>query len=243
MCEQFKSSFSETNPYKIYDYLIKLGMYKPNRKSYRNFEDMKLEGVWGKVDAMFKKYRRKWKGPNIPIYIFPIGAINGLFLGRQEKKSGLAFKDKLFLFLSSLDDEKELEALFVHEYHHTCRINKQNKRIEEFTLLDSIVMEGLAENAVKECCGTKYVANWCTYYSNKEILHFWKRYIHKSLHVKKEDEIHDYILYGSKNYPRMLGYAAGFEIVSMYKMKNDFSIIQSFQLPSKHFILEMENSI
>lgn len=222
---------------------MKYGMYKPNRRSLDNFEKMKEQGIWEEIEKLFKKYRREWNGPNISIYIFPITVMNWLFLGRQEVKSGIAFKDKLFLFLSPLEDEREIEALFVHEYHHTCRINEQNKSIETFTLLDSLVMEGLAENAVEECCGPDYRAKWCTYYSRKEIQYYWKRYIREKLHVKKENKIHDQILYGYKDFPKMLGYAAGYEIVSMYKSKNDFSIKQSFQLPSEHFISENKNII
>ena len=238
-----KTSFSETNPQKIYDYLLKFGMYKPNRRSFVNFENMKKQGMWEVVDKLFKKYRRKWNGPDIPIYIFPIAMKNQLFSGRQDVKSGISFKDKLFLFLSPLEDEREIEALFVHEYHHTCRINKQNKSIEEFTLLDSLIMEGLAENAVEECCGTIYRAKWCTYYSEKEILYFWKTLIRKKLHVKKDQKIHDQILYGYENFPKMLGYAVGYEIVSMYKSKNFFSIKESFQLPPENLILEIDKTI
>ncbi|MDF1512080.1 DUF2268 domain-containing putative Zn-dependent protease, partial [Robertmurraya sp. DFI.2.37] len=38
-------------------------------------------------------------------------------------------KRKCFLFLTPLEDLMELEALFVHEYHHVCRMNKQKKEI------------------------------------------------------------------------------------------------------------------
>ncbi len=66
----------------------------------------------------------------------------------------------MFLFLTPLEDEKELEALIIHEYHHVCRMNKITKPIQEYTLLDSMVMEGLAEYTVENYCGKNYNAKW-----------------------------------------------------------------------------------
>ena len=54
----------------------------------------------------------------------------------------------MFLFLTPSLAEKELEALIVHEYHHICRLKILAKPYHEFTLLDSILMEGFAEYAV-----------------------------------------------------------------------------------------------
>ncbi len=237
ICQHVKTSFSEDDSQKIYEYLMRYGMYKPNRRSYANFGNMKKQGIWEKTDELFNKYRRKWNGPNVPIYIFPIAIMNQLFSARQDVKSGIAFNDKLFLFLSPLEDEKEIEALLVHEYHHTCRINKQNKSMEEFTLLDSLIMEGLAENAVEECCGPSYRAKWCTYYTRKEILNYWERYIQEKLQIKKTDKEHDEILYGGRNIPKMLGYAAGYEIVTIYTEDNNLSMKQSLLLPAEGFVL------
>lgn len=241
ICGQLKNKFKEENPEKIYQYLLNFGMYKPNRKTYFTFKKMKEEKIWEKVELLFKKYRNKWKGPNVHIYIFPIASTNSFFTNRQNVKSGIAFADMLFLFLTPLGDETELEALFIHEYHHVCRLNRQKKSLEDVTLLDSIVMEGLAEYAVETSCGPKYRANWCTNYTRKEIFHYWKRYIQERLTMKKTEKKHDEILYGGRNIPKMLGYAAGYEMVSIYKEDNNLSIKQSFLLPAERFLLQIES--
>ncbi|KAB2337712.1 DUF2268 domain-containing protein [Cytobacillus depressus] len=211
-------------------------MYKPNRKSFENFKQIKTKNYWEKTERIFQKYKKAWKGPDIPIYIFPIAAVNSIFQRRNFKKSGVAFKDKLFLFISPFEDEKELEALFVHEYHHTCRIHRQNKQLSEATLLDSMILEGLAEHTVADCCGKKYLADWCEYYSKKEILFFWEKFLKQKGSTKKLDKLHDEILYGNGRFPKMVGYAAGFVIVSIYRDEKDYSLKDSFDLPSERFI-------
>ncbi|WP_409974433.1 DUF2268 domain-containing protein [Bacillus sp. Bva_UNVM-123] len=240
ICQRLQKVFAEENPQKIYHYLMTFGMYKPNRQTYNHFEKLKEQKMWEKIKKIYLKYKRKWNGPNVEIYLFPIAAKNSIFSISENVKSGIAFKDKIFLFITPFKDETELEALFVHEYHHTCRLIKQNKPLEELTLLDSIVLEGLAEYAVEVCCGSKYRTKWCTYYSRKEITYFWKKYIQDRLEIKKNKKIHDEILFGRKNIPQMLGYAAGYEIVSIYKERNNLTMKESFLLPSENFILRKE---
>ncbi|WP_423827173.1 DUF2268 domain-containing putative Zn-dependent protease [Serratia marcescens] len=48
------------------------------------------------------------------------------------------------------------------------------------------------------------------------------------------------MLFGYKKYPKMLGYAAGYEIISIFKEKQDISFKDSFLLPSERFISEIE---
>lgn len=237
---KFMKLFGEDDPQKVYEYLMKFGMYKPNRRTLACFEELKRRNTWEKTEKIFKKYQRKWDGKDIPIYIFPMNGTNSFFGRTENLKSGVAFKDKLFLFLTPLADEMELEALFVHEYHHTCRINKQNKSWKKFTLQDSLIMEGLAEYAVETCCGPKYRARWCNYYSRKEIHYFWERFLQKNLQIEKRSEQHDEIFYGYKKYPKMIGYAAGYEIVSIFKEKQNLTLKDSLLLPSERFFSELE---
>ncbi|MEH7346800.1 DUF2268 domain-containing putative Zn-dependent protease [Bacillus sp. JJ1532] len=239
ICARFSKSFSGDSPNKIYKYLSQFGMYKPNRQSYENFTELKKRNYWKKVEAIFRKYKKEWKGPDIPIYIFPMASINSLFSQVKTTKSGVAFKDKLFLFLTPLEDDLELEALFIHEYHHTCRLQHQNKKIEDNTLIDSMILEGLAEHTVKEYCGQDYLAYWCKSYSKKEILNFWERFLKQQRSTKRFSKLHDDILFGRGTYPKMIGYSAGFVFVSMYKEKKDLSLQESFKLDSETFITSL----
>ncbi|MBM4764244.1 hypothetical protein GNT69_18430 [Bacillus sp. B15-48] len=237
MCSKFKHLFGNDDSRNIYQYLSGFGMYRPNRQSYFFYEEMKNQNIWDKVAKYFHFYRKKWGGPNIPVYLFPLSSVGG-FRRREEVavKSGVSFKDKMFLFIGPVNDEKEIEALFVHEYHHVCRMNRQDKSLKDYTLLDSIVMEGLAENAVKEFCGEQYVAKWSTHYSAEDLEKNWTRHIKENLQCKKHNKIHDEILFGHKGYPPMIGYALGYERVSQYRKKHKISIEESFRIPAEKLI-------
>lgn len=87
------------------------------------------------------------------------------------------------------------------------------KESEDTTLLDAIILEGLAENAVCQYVGKEQQARWTTYYSDEQLYSFWKRYVspHKSIFSKHP--LYARLLYGLGFYPTMLGYAVGHYIV------------------------------
>jgi len=236
ICERLTDHFpGEVNPQKIYRYLLDFGMYKPNQKSRKTYEEMKSRKLWEKIEKIYLKYKSKWKGPDIPIFIFPMDASNGRLMKEGKGKSGVSFKDKLFLFLTPIEDPKEIEALFVHEYHHVCRMNGLIKDPSEYTLLDSIILEGLAEHAVAENCGEEYTGDWSRRYSTEELAEFWKKDLSEKLSITRKDKLHDQILFGMGSRPRLLGYAMGYEIVKQYKHRKNFTEKASFKIPSDKF--------
>lgn len=234
ICKRMKKSFEDADEKEIFQFLYKKGLYKPSKFSKIDYHKLKKIRVWEKIDRFFHKYKKKWNGPDIPIYIFPIRkSINMNF-----QKTGISFKDKMILFLSPLEDDKEYEALFVHEYHHASRMNQLIKPLDEYTLLDSIIMEGLAEHAVLEYCGSEYLAKWCEYYSDKMIKNFWNFYLSKNLNIKLDDPMHDVLLYGMKQFPKMVGYACGFYLINEFKKKNHFSTKTFLDSPPERFLID-----
>ncbi|CRK83474.1 DUF2268 domain-containing protein [Neobacillus massiliamazoniensis] len=229
--------FKGQNENKIYQQLLKFGMYRPNRLSKKNLKWMLEKNVWNKVDQLFQHYRSSWSGPDIPIFLFPLDQAGGFLIRRQESnKSGVSFPDKMFLFLSGVEDLKEIEAVFVHEFHHVCRLRKINKNMNEYTLLDSIIIEGLAEYAVMRNCGRPYIANWCRLYSASEMEHFWEQFFSRHLARRKDERIHDDLLYGGGRIPKLLGYALGFNIVENFYKNNQYSTKLSFSIPATKYI-------
>jgi uncharacterized protein YjaZ len=235
ICKRLLNDFQEKHPEPIYEYLRNFGMYRPGISSQQQFQKLQEIDVWNKIEKIYQKYKKKWDGPDLPIYIFPF---NDQVKNpeRSEAKAGVSFKDKMFLFLSPLNDEKEYEALFVHEYHHVCRIYQQKKSISDYTLLDSIVLEGLAEHMVEKYCGEEYIAKWCRYYSRDKLEDFWEEYILKYKDSRKGEAIHERVLYGLGRLPVLLGYAAGYYIIENYKNENHFSTKATFILPTESFI-------
>jgi uncharacterized protein YjaZ len=231
-----ESRHRNENPLHFYRYIQKFGMYKPTRQAYSTFQKLKQQNVWKVIEKIHKKYQKKWAGPDIPVYIFPLAERLGLFTKTASSKSGISFHDKLFLFLTPNLTENEIEALFVHEYHHVCRMNYLDKTIQDYTLLDSIILEGLAEVAVREHCGEDYLAKWCTLYSEQQITQYWNKYIKKNLSIRKNQELHDQLLFGERGIPKMLGYAAGYKLIEAYKKTRHITVQQSFSIEGTKFL-------
>jgi len=243
ICKRFLKEFNESESKPIYEYLTSFGMYRPNHASFRTYETLKKKKTWETINKIYEKYRKKWLGPQVNIYIFPINQSSASFFReRKTRKSGVSFPDRMFLFIGDYEDENELEALFVHEYHHVCRMKKQNRKPIEFTLLDSIILEGLAELEVEKNCGTEYLADWCHYYSQEDIEMYMKKYIMSNLKLKKTDKQHDQLLFGVGAYPKLLGYACGYYLVRKYYKENYFSTKTSFTIQGKHFITQIEET-
>ncbi|MCJ7840367.1 DUF2268 domain-containing protein [Lederbergia sp. NSJ-179] len=218
----------------FYQYLVQFGMYEPSKQSFKVFETLKKEKVWERVASIYQSYRKKWRGPAVKIYLFPVNQNNRFFRQQLRGRAGLSFSDSLFLFLSDGLEEKELEALFVHEYHHATRMGKYKKEKDDYTLLDSILFEGLAEVAVLNCCGKKYTAFW-TDLHNKDFLKRRTETAYKPhFHIKRNHPLHDQLLFGGrKGIPHMMGYAVGYEIAKGYIKENKITILETFSLPSE----------
>jgi uncharacterized protein YjaZ len=223
-------------PRLFYRYLLNFGMYKPNYKTQSSFNQLKQENVWDTVEQLYKKYQQKWEGPDIPVYIFPQASGYRPIVQESTKRSGLSFPDKLFLFLTPKLETQAIEAILVHEYHHICRMKKGKKELKNYSLLDSIILEGLAENAVEETCGKDFVARWCHLYTEKQILTYWKQYLEKNLSITKGHLIHDRLLFGKSRVPAMLGYAAGYTIIAKYKQNNSLKMYETFTMESSQFL-------
>jgi uncharacterized protein YjaZ len=219
----------------FYQYLTKHGMYRSARLAGDIYEKMKEKKLWERFALFEKKYKRKWNGPSVPIYLFPVQEKRGMFQSSM-KKSGVCFKDEIFFFVTDQEDPKEYEALFVHEYHHCVRMKRLSKKEDHYTLLDSIIFEGLAENAVKEYCGEKYVAPWTKAYDEQELSRYYEKWIEPNLEVKRSSPLHDQLLLGQKSFPKMLGYSSGYRLVEHFLKKQDSSTLSLIGEPSSVFL-------
>lgn len=233
ICCAMLGNATEEEGLELYEYLTSFGMYAPNERTKSLFLQLKAEDAWSEVEGFFSNYKRVWKGPDIPIYIFPMQN-RSIFM--KNKKSGVSFKDKMFLFLSPTEDKKDLESLFIHEYHHVCRLNQLNKQLEDYTLLDSIVMEGLAEYAVTNYCGKDYNAKGVLAYTDEKLLYYWENYFKKYNQVKKKERIHDTLLYGKKGFPELIGYAIGYWLIQSTNKNRKISLRESFALSAEEIV-------
>ena len=97
---------------------------------------------------------------------------------------------------------------------------KLAKPRDEYTLLDSLIMEGLAEMAVAEYVGKPYVASWNTQYPDDLLTESWHQYFKENLSIPITNPVHDQLLYGNRIGKAMIGYALGYFIIRQYKRLN-----------------------
>ncbi|KMJ57824.1 Zn-dependent protease [Bacillus sp. LL01] len=224
--------FEDVTAAELYDYLILHGMYRPVRDGKGTVEKLKNMDCWNIVMLEWKRLKKLWNGPDIPIFIFPSDKYNSQIKRDFKGKAGVAFKDKLFLFLPEDIDINEMKALLTHEYNHICVLAKNKRPDDQYTLLDSVLIEGLAESAVNNQLGEDYTSNWTSYYSDKELESFLNKYIIPNKEVKKSERDHMKLLYGKGFYPKMLGYCVGYYLIQkiLNKEKLSYSALMSKSL-------------
>lgn len=225
LCKKIKPLFPSISAKEIYDYFRFHGMYhEPDIKGTTLVETMMKYDTWKIVETEFLALQKKWKGPDVPIIILPSNTKDKKLMKQTNGKAGLAFSDKLFLFVPERISEHELKALFIHEYNHVCRLWHTRKDENSYTLLDSIILEGLAEHAVRERLGDAFTAPWTNFHSNEKLIKFWQEIISPQKELLKSHPLHDRFLFGWNGIPRMAGYCVGYYLVGTYLKTNHLSI-------------------
>jgi uncharacterized protein YjaZ len=235
ICERLASYFENAAARGVYLHLLRHGMHSLAGESAEIVNDMKQNRIWERVESVYRALRARWNGPDVPVFIFPADAHNRKLARDFNSKGGLAYPDKLFLFLLPHHSPREIEALLTHEYNHVCRLAKTRKN--EYTLLDALVLEGLAEQAVGKHVGPEHQAKWVAYYQPEQLRAFWKRYLAPHRSIPQSHSLHDRLLYGLGFYPPMLGYAVGYGIVAA-ALEQERDLLKLSERPSEQ-ILEL----
>ncbi|WP_144462948.1 DUF2268 domain-containing protein [Siminovitchia fortis] len=235
ICKKLKVHFDGASASEIYDYLAFHGMYTPQKNGNIAVKKLRDNKVWDIVQNEKQKLQKIWEGPSIPVFIFPSDTTNEVLKREFHGKSGLAFKDKLFLFVSEENNDAEIRSLFTHEYNHACRLSKYHKDEADYVLLDTIILEGMAENAVRERLGTEFMSNWTSYYPNKKLEKIWRRLVYPNRNVLKTSPKHQNILYGLRSYPKMAGYCVGYYLVKKYMESTGLSSKDLLSIHSEEF--------
>lgn len=185
--------------------------------------------VWDIVKRQLHDLMSMWNGPNTQVAILPMR--HGFI------KNGVAYKHGICLFISNHVSVKELHALITHEYHHICR---QHDQSELPTLLDSVMMEGLAEHAVESLLGEHAISSWTRRYSLEEVKYYWHTDFIDALALRGLHN-HQSFLFGdaSGQLPAHIGYCVGYRIVEAFLKKNGpLTTHQLLQIPSEQIALE-----
>ena len=155
ICVPLMKYFPKVNIEVIHYELLCHGLFESKEwpKIETTIKNMVVKDIWRIVDMEYQRLRSLWKGPDVSIFIFPIRIILGDVKESLPNKSGVAYHNSLFLFLSPSLSVEEIMALFAHEYNHVCRLDYMGVNASQATLLDSIIIEGLGEYAVKDLSG------------------------------------------------------------------------------------------
>ncbi|WP_429339186.1 DUF2268 domain-containing protein [Ornithinibacillus bavariensis] len=232
--KKLSSYFDNADEKDVAMYLTQHGMYyKPVRNGEALVESLRKKNVWGIVQQEEEKLSKLWKGNNIPIFIFPSNTYNRQIMEQYNGRSGLSFRDKLFLFISDINSEDEIRALFTHEYNHCCRLAHNPKDEKDYSLLDVIVLEGMAEQAVNERYGKELQAPWTQYYTQEEAEKIWKSIVQPNADLPKSSRRVTEILYGKKLFPHMAGYCVGYYLVNRYCQQTGKESKDLLSIPSE----------
>lgn len=238
ICERLTAYFKHATANQIYEYLRLHGMYHPHRHGQEQVANLQNNKVWEIVEKDFQALRKLWNGPDVPVFIFPVDSSDRKIQRDMNGKSGLAFKDKLFLFLSEQNTDMEIQALLTHEYNHVCRLTKYSKKEADYVLLDAVILEGLAETAVNERIGEKYLAKWTSYYTEAELDKMWDTLIKPNRNIANSDRRYQPFLYGTRQgLPNMLGYCVGYHLVKKYKEKSGLLVKDMLPLKTENIAL------
>lgn len=208
ICRPLVDVFSQATPKEVQYELIQNGLFKPCEMV--DLEALEKKEIWNNIQEVYEQLKKRWSGPEVPIYIFPITKKNA-----STNKNGVAYRHAIFLFVSETLQKEELGALITHEYNHVCRLHYLNKAFDEITLKESLLLEGLAECAVEELYGDQWLAPWLKRYTKEELVWQWQEHFLPFLEVKGVQN-HFPFLYGDP-LPKWIGYCIGYEIVRTYK--------------------------
>ncbi|OIJ10138.1 hypothetical protein BKP35_13570 [Anaerobacillus arseniciselenatis] len=244
ICEPIADYFEEFNDVQLHQYFLENGMFYPDAKILNELRVMEKNNIWKMLQSYYEMLRKEWSGEEANIFVFPIEKRNKLLMKELNGKMGISFHDVILLFITKDLSHKEIKALFTHEYNHVCRLAEQQKDFDELTLLDSMIIEGMAEVAVEKTIGEELLAPWVSLYSKEELFPYWHRIV-DFLQVKGKEK-HDPILYGDPSsrrgrFPKWFGYCLGYQIVSSYVKNNQgMKVKQLLSIDSKEILAKSD---
>ncbi len=232
----FKGSFKSESR-SLIEHLQAHGMFRFWPDALQTMASLEKNDIFQAVEQEERILQMRWNGPDVPIFILPVNERNRRIRVEFGSKSGLAFSDKLFLFLSADLPRPSISAIMTHEYNHVCRLENMPKEENKMTLLDTIILEGIAEYAVFERLGEAETAAWTSYYTEKQLRHFQDRFVKPHFELRRHDgRLFSNILFGKGHYPDMLGYAVGYSIVKKHLSARNLKVADVLAFPSEDFI-------
>ena len=129
---------------------------------------------------------------------------------------------------------KDLANTITHELNHTIFYYRHFDNFKNYSLLEEMLMEGLAEN-FKEQVAEKEASPWAVALNKKEA--FSELASLNELLDSKDKDLHREVLFGSEKYKKWTGYSVGYWLVKdLINKKPDLSWDQIMKLDSSEFL-------
>lgn len=219
ICKPLQKYFSTNNLESLQFELLNNGLFEPIE--WTGIKTCLLEmadrRMYESVEKEYQMLKEQWSGPEATIFIFPIKMESAHTL----KRNGIAYPGKIILFCSSDLSEFGLKSLIAHEYNHVCRMENLGLELNNISLKDSLIIEGLGEYSVQEQYGENYLAPWTKKYAFEETIELWRKYFVPALNMTGRDKQAEY-MYGNNNnpFPDWIGYSIGYLIVDSFQKKH-----------------------
>lgn len=172
---------------------------------------------WPMLSEWANMLQIEWDGPNRSAYLLPAKIVNAV-----------CFQRCICLFARAPMDDTTLQALFTHEYNHSCRL--AHFGLPE-TVEDYIVLEGLAQWAVRELHGVEALDTWATKLTFEETLEIWAQ-------VDMDSILDVYsVLFGEEAafIPSHFGYSLGYRLIEQFVAKNGGTVKELLALQTDLF--------
>lgn len=131
--------------------------------------------------------------------------------------------------------KKSLENTVAHELNHTIYYYHHHDNFNNYTLLDEILLEGLAENFRKQYFNPE-ITKWAEALEKKEAFQILKD-LDKNTLESKDQKVTKEFLFGNDKYKRWNGYSTGYWLVKEFIDRNkDLSWDKLMKTNPKRFI-------
>jgi uncharacterized protein YjaZ len=125
-----------------------------------------------------------------------------------------------------------------HEFNHSVRMQYFTTKKKEWTILDCIVLEGLADNFVRQITG--FIPTWARPFPKNVEQKIFKQIEEKINQKVTYYDFHEKIgiMFGNKEFPQWSGYRIGYSIVNNFLLRNPKTTFQELIKLGANEILE-----
>src|SRR5699024_1218079 len=129
LCEQLTSFLPDATLHDIHQHLIQNGLFLPSPSDQKMIAQLCKGKYWRIAADTLVRLKQGWNGPAVPVFIFPANMENEQLRVDFQGRSGLAYHDKIFLFISNHTRSEEHTSELQSRFDLVCRLllEKKNK--------------------------------------------------------------------------------------------------------------------